>query len=381
MEQRWIEPLDVLYLRGNQLFGGAGDHADALMPPWPSLIAGALRSRMLADSGVTDFSAFKEGQARLADLDTVLGTPARPGSFRVHRFSIARRIGDSRIEPILPLPSDLVVHDDRDGPVIHALEPVRPGLQTSASLPMVPILQVSRPAKPLTDFWLTAAGIARWQAGLNPLQGDLIRQRDIWLTDSRLGIALDRASGSTVEGMLYTTDTVAFRPDFGFYVAVGGADGQVPADGLLRLGGDGRAARVSRIGAEWPEPDYAAIAATGRMRIVLTAPGIFPSGSSLPGLDEKGHWFGPCGVSGRLCAAAAGRPSVVSGWDLAERKPKPAMKALPTGSVFWLDTLKADGEALRKLANEPLPLPAGHDQRAPEGFNQIGIAAWPEKPV
>lgn len=59
-EYRFIEPLDVLYLRGNRLFDGAGAHGAALMPPWPSLAAGALRSRMLADGGA-DMAAFARG--------------------------------------------------------------------------------------------------------------------------------------------------------------------------------------------------------------------------------------------------------------------------------------------------------------------------------
>lgn len=46
-DYRFIEPLDVLYLRGNTLFGDAGGHGAALMPPWPSLAAGALRAQCL----------------------------------------------------------------------------------------------------------------------------------------------------------------------------------------------------------------------------------------------------------------------------------------------------------------------------------------------
>ena len=48
----FIEPLDVLILRGNKLFADAGSHGEALMPPWPSVAAGALRSRMLIDAGI-----------------------------------------------------------------------------------------------------------------------------------------------------------------------------------------------------------------------------------------------------------------------------------------------------------------------------------------
>ncbi|MDY6813388.1 MAG: type III-B CRISPR module-associated Cmr3 family protein, partial [Pseudomonadota bacterium] len=53
----FIEPLDVLFLRGNKLFGDPGSYGEALIPPWPSIAAGALRSRMLADDG-TDLTAF-----------------------------------------------------------------------------------------------------------------------------------------------------------------------------------------------------------------------------------------------------------------------------------------------------------------------------------
>ncbi len=62
---RFIEPVDVLYLRGNLLFGGAGDHAGAQMPPWPSLFSGAIRSRMLIDHGV-DLGLFSTESASAA---------------------------------------------------------------------------------------------------------------------------------------------------------------------------------------------------------------------------------------------------------------------------------------------------------------------------
>ena len=40
MNALFLEPHDVLYLRGNKLFGDAGAHGEALMPPWPSMAAG-----------------------------------------------------------------------------------------------------------------------------------------------------------------------------------------------------------------------------------------------------------------------------------------------------------------------------------------------------
>ena len=52
VETRFLEPLDVLFLRGNKLFGDPGSFGESLIPPWPSVVAGALRSRMLADDRV-----------------------------------------------------------------------------------------------------------------------------------------------------------------------------------------------------------------------------------------------------------------------------------------------------------------------------------------
>ena len=43
----FVQPLDVLMIRGNKSFGDAGQHGEAVMPPWPSLFAGAFRSALL----------------------------------------------------------------------------------------------------------------------------------------------------------------------------------------------------------------------------------------------------------------------------------------------------------------------------------------------
>ena len=37
LSHRFIEPLDVLFLRGNKLFGDPGSHGESLVPPWPAI--------------------------------------------------------------------------------------------------------------------------------------------------------------------------------------------------------------------------------------------------------------------------------------------------------------------------------------------------------
>ena len=84
-------------------------------------------------------------------------------------------------------------------------------------------------------------------------------------------------------------------------------------------------------------------------------------------------------MQGRLAAAAVARNETISGWDLARWQPKPAQRVAPTGSVYWLDELKASPDALRQLAERGLWSASCEDEaRRAEGFNRVQIAAWPD---
>jgi CRISPR-associated protein Cmr3 len=202
---------------------------------------------------------------------------------------------------------------------------------------------------------------------------------ELWDHDPRLGISLKPGEAVASQGLLYTAETVALHKNVGFLVRVAGAEGALPEDGLLRLGGDGRAAAVRPVNIEWPEPDWISIARDRRLRLLLASPGLFGDGWRLPGTDGNNRWFGPDGCSARLVSAAVSRNATVSGWDLARQRPKPALRAAPVGSVYWLDDFEGPAEALRTLVTEGLELAADHSGRSrrAEGFNLAHIAAWP----
>src|SRR5690625_3431580 len=117
---RFMEPVDVLFMRGNKLFGAPGSYGESLVPPWPSLAAGAIRSRMLVDEGI-DLKRFAKGQIEHPQL----GTPQKPGDFTVTAFQLARRHADGRVEILVQPPADLVVSADSGGKL--ALRRLRPG--------------------------------------------------------------------------------------------------------------------------------------------------------------------------------------------------------------------------------------------------------------
>ena len=305
---RFLQPLDVLFLRGNKLFGDPGSFGESLVPPWPSAAAGALRSRMLADEGV-DPAAFATGDVR----HSTLGTPAEPGPFRVTAFHVARVTPAGEIELLAEPPADLILsRDDKGALNLAALapSPLPAGLASSAPLPLLPVLGEPQRRKPAAGYWLSQQGWAAYLQGRLPAAADLVSTGELWQVDARVGVGLDPEQRRADDGKLFTPQAVAFRPESGFLIGVAGAE--PPVAGAVRLGGDGRAAAVRPAACELPMPDLAAIASAGRCRVVLTSPGIFPNGWRPPGSEPDGR-FALGGVRGRLVSAAVPRAQIVSG--------------------------------------------------------------------
>jgi CRISPR-associated protein Cmr3 len=282
MTSVFIEPLDVLVLRGNKLFGDPGSYGESLVPPWPTVAAGAIRSAILARDG--DPFAFARGEWR----HPALGTPSEPGAFTVTAFHLAHRQG-ARIDPLFEPPADLVIGE---GNTLAArrLQPTPAPLASSNPLALLPVLARERRTKPATGWWLTAAGWHSYLSDAPIAKDDLVASKTLWRYDLRVGVGLSPATRSVEEGKLFSVNTVALEPGVGFLASIAAAD--LPADGLLRFGGDGRGARMHRVEVNWPRPDLASIARAKRARLVLTTPGLFERGWLPTGIsDQNGAYW------------------------------------------------------------------------------------------
>lgn len=238
---------------------------------------------MLADAGV-DFAAFARNEPIADDtLAQILGTPENPGSFRIAAFTLAKRNGNP-VEPCVSLPADVVV-TRKELDDARYLEPRVPHLaiQTGAPISHLPVLSSAELAKPVSSLWLNGAGFRAYVNGEPIRKEHLLSASKLWQTDPRLGIALEGGRATVKTGMLYTAETIALCEGIGFLAGVAGATGRVPADGLVRLGGDGHAAALSGCEVKIPEPGWAQIERERRFRLVLATPGIFAGGWSLPG--------------------------------------------------------------------------------------------------
>jgi CRISPR-associated protein Cmr3 len=375
VEYRKITPVDVLFLRGNRLFGGAGEHGESQMPPWPSVFFGAMASRILADKGkIGDIT--KSPDKAQAILNEVAGE-----NYGCTFLSLA-----GKGKTYLPLPYDLVALQDEGGISLHPVNPCPlPGeLRSSNTLPMVPILKTPERKKPIGGIWLDLEGWKRHLAGKIANNSFCVNQGELWKVDSRLGIARDYSSKTAAEGKIYTTEGVVMREDSSFLVGFDGLN--IPKDGLLRLGGDGRGAVIEPCnGVEMPgdlgkpEDDWAGF------RMILITPGVFPKGWLPPGCekDKDGkivlHFNG---LKAELKAVTMKSHEVISGWDLANHEPKPARKVVPAGSVYWFECVEGSLGALEAIWRNSLYVTLGNGIdtefkiRKREGFGRVWFGKW-----
>ena len=82
--------------------------------------------------------------------------------------------------------------------------------------------------------------------------------------------------------------------------------------------------------------------------------------------------------SARLACAAVPRGELVSGWNLLKNEPKPALRAVPAGSVWWFDEFEGDTGKLAEWVAGGLwdDNDAIDASRRAEGWNRAWLGAW-----
>lgn len=374
----FLDPLDVLLFRdGRPRVTGDSHVMKGAFPPPPSALYGAFRSALLARAGARFSPADAEAPFRGLpdDVARAVGDPRAPGTLTLERVHLARR--DGATTPLFPAPLDLVRPKDEARKAERLrLVPVDDGnVRTSLPAGLRPLGVPGETAfvEPLRG-WLDADAFTAY------LRGDVAGLRlhaeaeeaAPYATEPRTSVMLNDTRGTAADGMLYTTDFTRLRPGYGLAVRVAGAPG-LGERGLLRLGAEQRP--VAYEATSLLEPDYEAVrpALEGRFRLVLASPAPFASGWRPDFVeDDLTGTFSGCRV--RLVGAAVGRYEHVGGWDLVARRPKPAQRAAPAGSVYFFERLDGDPAALAAAHGRSL-FPSG-DGRARCGLGLAYIGAY-----
>jgi len=384
-----LEPLDVLMFRDSRPFGEASRASRSELPT-PRAVAGALRTWLLGGLGV-DLAALrtKEVRRRLQSGETTLLAELSELAGEDTRWVLAAQFLGPFFEqhgsPFLPIPRHLAA------PYPEASESewlkLRPNLDREAVVAMEGAPAGFRNCdaggyQAWTELGDQFLGDSHFQSALTRLP-TLLADRRATLShlashEARVGLEVVPGARQGKEGRLYTQSYlrprrgVALRVDLRVDQDVGPVLARLAARRpLLRLGGEGRMARVRLVasapplpsGGAWPPPE-------GKFLTVLATPALWSSP----------RWY-PAALAERfeLVGALVGAPAATSGWDVARNLPTRTRFAVPAGAVhFWRVRPGSDpgDDPHETVLADAAQSDAGADLLA--GWGVVMRGEWPE---
>ncbi|QIB27288.1 type III-B CRISPR module-associated protein Cmr3 [Caloranaerobacter azorensis] len=194
---------------------------------------------------------------------------------------------------------------------------------------------------------------------------------DFVLREPKIGIARDKTTRSSKEGRLYRINMMRWQntseEKLGILVDFEGIE--IPEEGIIKLGGEGRAARykkpeeseVKKINVPNIEEDI--------FKMYFATPTFFKNGWLASWIDIESYegYLPNTKVRVKLVAAAIGQFMNIGGFSIKGKNGKPYPKymhrMLPPGSVYFLRILDGDKEELKNVH-----LSSVSDVRSNEGF-------------
>lgn len=394
-----IEARDPLIFRDGRPIGGNAP-IETVDFPLPSTLAGAVRGRIASD----DHGFMFRGRGPRCDrqLDELRQIPVR-GPVLAELTPAGEILGW-----LFPAPRDAIVREEGQN---LALTPLRPrplppgrqiaGLADAGLIPVAPRdgLPYGKSHGEQLQFW-------REQQTMAWLEGTPVAPcppAELGLPalprESRMHLVMQPGQRVGVDGGLFETTGLRFMQTHGraprlgnlrHYALSACCPGGI-IDGkrldlrreLAPLGGERRLARWSPTpqGRRWPDSPkglFSAIASTRRARIVLATPAIFTDGA-LPGWSGR-SWPHGGPVVATVRAACVPSPQIVSGWDMANNRPKPARRMAASGSVYFVELTGGGATDIEQwITRSWLQCVSDDDTDRRDGFGLATIGVWPEE--
>lgn len=362
----FLEAIDVWLFRDGRPFDARSDHrAASLFPPYPTVMQGVIRSHHLVVKNVD----LHDSQQIVA----MVGTADNYNTLRLRGpFLVKRELG--KIVRYLPIPAHAALGEK--GYVTPTPAPPPAKVKTSAPTPML-LWSSEEPRKSEFSQWLCED---RLRELLKPGAKSAVTgesETSLFVHESRLGIALNERR-TTEDGALYEVEFIRPCKDVGLLVEVDGYDGW-PATGVMRIGGEGRAARFEQVSSHSiPSPPMMGEGkGEGEQKGSLSAsflPQRFLLYFATPTYFARGwqpqDWSQFFDGEVTLQAAALNRFQSVGGFDWAANSHKPARRYVPAGAVYFF---QCEGQARLKPG---LIQNAVTDAGAEIGFGQIFVEEW-----
>lgn len=379
MKYYWIDALSPLVFRSGKPFGAQSDTHD-IMFPLPSAAAGMIRT-LSAQQKNDDFS----GEFDVAQLKQI----ASNGIF------LAQQDDSGSLKLFAPKPADAKYfkkqnNNQYDNKVeLVRLTPQSMPENSGCDLPHADLLPVQLPSDYKEKeqggkaFWLLSDWLD-WHNG-KQLSMDEINQNGVDLSeiDIRTHTAIDHITQTSLDQHLFQTAAYDFANQrkkhhqgweetrLGFVIATP----EQLANDTVRFGGEGRLSRLEKVSLaenSFRQPEINC----KKIKLTLLTPAIFAQGW-LPAWLDKNTLEGTLPHTQtrvKLRAVAMERWLPVSGWDLAEHKPKAMRKAVSAGAVYWFDVL-TNANDVANIANQSI---CDDEQDKRDGFGMVAVAPWKE---
>jgi len=351
--------VDTLMFRDGRPFnqGDAGASvASSVFPPYPPTIVGALRAMF--------WNAIGDWNAALLGTGTNWQVENKHNTLKPLKFGppILTKAG----MPVFPVPLHVVEggkpSDNLSGdPVITFLTPdasYETDLGSDTWLP-APEQKDLEGIKTISDHWVTLDGMKRILSGQSPEKKHFVKISELWETEPRVGIGINRKSRNTTDGKLYMASHIRMADDVSLTVGVSGLSDDIirlSEKGSLRpVAGEHRMANITQVSALDLPPRE--ISANGdRVCVIAISP-------IVPLFDKETKEYNIPGISvDDIVSACLGKPISIGGWNSQRKQPIPLKNCIPTGSVWFL----------KEGSEIPNTIGASTDW----GFGQILIGKW-----
>jgi CRISPR-associated protein Cmr3 len=327
-----IDALDTLFFRDGKPFTmGEDTWANGVFPPYPSVIYGALRSAYFSH--------------HLNELEKANNEDDPTRHLKIKGFYI---LADNTV--YLPLPNDCVKEKgSKDNFVsalpMHELEDIR------SSCPTQYALKSKKEEEVVENVDGGLINIKSFGEYLKCAKGPfspILKVADRVLPEPKIGIGINKETGSTEEGKLYRVD---MRRLENISLIIEFEDFDLPERGLMKLGGEGKAISYKQF-----EPVDFSIDNFNfdgnKFKLYLSTPAIFKKGWLPEWINESTLRGEYKGLKLKLLTASIGKPVHIGGFNMKERKPKPMCKAVPAGSVYYFEIKKGDIQQAFEIFNQ-----------------------------
>lgn len=373
-----IEPLDPIIVRDGKPFNNNGAlRASSMVFPMPSTTTGALRTRI----GLVNKKKFDSEYVKYLKSISVQG-------------SLLVSLNESgEINFFCPAPADVVIFDDqsteKEMVVLKPLVPLK--IPDSVSFNKIResgmnIVGFSgndaskKPSKRAPVFW-------GWDIYCSWLEStENVSSRPVPIENIGIGrlneslrthVKIDYKTKAAENSQLFETKGLEFiRNDKKKLALILFADSETNLDGFSGFGGERRIVRWISAESEKPKcPDEIIdrVKKTKACRLILLTPAFFDNGF-VPCPDKLGQSI----LTISVCGACVKRASVVSGWDMETRKPKPTRRLAPFGSVYFLKfgEKSTDDQIESWISRIWFNCISDNEQDRTDGFGLAVIGTW-----